>query len=336
MARLAVPVSRSCCRGGRRALVQGVARAWQAAGGLFLVFLLLGRMLTAQETAVTFQVNDSMIKGKVLPGVLIEVSSAEGGTPLASGTTDAAGQLVLNLPPGRYQAAFAKAGYVYIPGTVIEVGAAPQTITTTMTMMMEAVGLTQNRRIQIVLNWGLGPDIPADLDSHVVCACASLAHVYYSAKKHEGEGHSAELDVDDIDGGGPETITLLDPPPGSYRYWVHNYSSWAPHLGKSQAVVRVVIGDAVAAEFRMPATITARVWSPFKAIEVDAALEPKIVRFTPEEEAANLPIQIPPEQTYGIEENTSDLTWGGIIASVLLAILVVAVMAVRRIIRQVA
>lgn len=268
------------------------------------VFLCLAAVAGAQPGApeVTFQVNDSMIKGKVLSGVLVEVTPAGGGSVLASGVTDTAGQYKVPLAAGKYQVAFAKAGYVYLAGTEVEIGEVPQTVTTTMTMMMESVGLVEKRRIQIVLNWGEANDQPKDLDSHLTCPCVpDGAHIYYSAKTHDPDGHSAVLDVDDIDGGGPETITLIDPPPGSYTYWVHNYSSYAPYLGKAGAVVRVIFGDTVAGEFRMPASVTERVWLPFKALLVDEGLTPKIERFTDQEIAAQLAVQTPPRQTYGTE-----------------------------------
>lgn len=261
----------------------------------------------AKKWPITFQVNDSMIKGKVVEGAGITVSPVGGGEPLAIGLTDGGGRFLAELPKGTYEVAFKRAGYVPIAGTLIEVGDGPQVITTTMSMMMEEIGLVEKRRIQIVLNWGEGNDQPKDLDAHLACACTTAGHhVYYSNKKHEETGHSGELDVDDTDGGGPETITLLDPAPGRYRYWVHNYSSSAPHLGYAGAVVRVVIGDTVAGEFRMPTGITSRVWFPFKEILVDTALAPKLVAYTPEELAANLPLQPPAEQSYGTEEN-SDL-----------------------------
>ncbi len=283
---------------------------------------------------VTFQVNDSMVKGKVLSGVHVEVTPAGGTGTVASGVTDAAGQYKVVLPAGKYQVAFAKAGYVYIAGTEVEVGEAAQTVTTTMTMMMEAVGLVEKRRIQIVLNWGEADDQPKDLDSHLTCPCVPEgAHVYYSAKTHAPESHSAALDVDDIDGGGPETITLIDPPPGSYRYWVHNYSSSAPYLGKAGAVVRVIFGDTVAGEFRMPASVTARVWLPFKALLVDEGLIPKIERFTDEEIAAQLAVQTPPQQTYGTEPTGSGGGEGEVLTLVFVGVGAVLVLAAMRRVR---
>ena len=48
-------------------------------------------------------------------------------------------------------------------------------------------------------------------------------HVYYKSRSTK-PGTTSELDVDDTDWGGPETITLTNPAKGSYLYWVHDYS----------------------------------------------------------------------------------------------------------------
>ena len=103
------------------------------------------------------------------------------------------------------------------------------------------------------------------------------------------------LDVDDTDWGGPETITLIDPPSGSYRYWVHNFSGPPATLGGADAVVRVIFGDRVAGEYRVPKDITSLVWLPFKAVVVDA-LEMRVVPFTTEELAAGRHVTEPAEQ----------------------------------------
>jgi len=68
--------------------------------------------------------------------------------------------------------------------------------------------------------------------------------------------------VDDTDWGGPETVTLTDPPPGSHVYWVHDYSGPPATLGTSDVVVRVVIGEQEAGEFRILRGVTQRSSSP--------------------------------------------------------------------------
>jgi uncharacterized protein YfaP (DUF2135 family) len=283
----------------------------RAQTGFFTLWLVLlgtavGVLAQPIQTPVTFQVNDSMIKGKVLDGVGVAVVPAAGGDPVVKGVTGPAGTFQATLPPGAYQVYLRRPGYVTIAGTAFEVGNEPLVLTNTMTMMMESVGLVEKRRVQVVLNWGEQWNQPRDLDAHLACSSQGVPpHVYYSAKKHDGDGYSVELDVDDTDGGGPETITLLDPPPGTYTYWVHNYSSSAPNLGLATGRVRVIIGDVVAGEFTMPGSITSRVWLPFKGIAVDGALEAKVVPFASAEVDAGLPVKAPTEQNFGLEATRS-------------------------------
>ena len=277
------------------------ARSW------ILPLLLLLRVAPAAaqgQVSITFQVNDAMVKNKVLPGVSIGIARTKKGEQVTGGETDAAGQLKTRLAPGKYYVTYQLDGYVPIERTPTEVSGTAQVITTTLSMMMESVGQADRRRIQIVLNWGSRPEQVKDADSHVVCACDGAdPHVFFSTASHRAAGHSAALDVDDTDWGGPETITLLDPPPGTYRYWVHSYSGPPATLGDSDAVVRVVFGDKVAGEYRVPKDLRSRVWKPFKAVEVDRTLEPRVVAFSPEELAAKADVTAPPEQTSRLEES---------------------------------
>jgi hypothetical protein len=99
--------------------------------------------------------------------------------------------------------------------------------------------------------------------------------------------------VDNTDWGGPETITLTRPVPGTYLYWVHDYSGPPATLGASDVVVRVVIGAEEAGEFRIFKGITKRAWRPFKAIEVGRDGRPTLVRFTEDEIAEADDLAVP-------------------------------------------
>lgn len=81
------------------------------------------------------------------------------------------------------------------------------------------------------LTWGAQPH---DLDAHLSGPRPSAGrfHVYFGNTQF-GEPFTspfAILDRDDVDGNGPETISVSRDPvsghfvPGEYRYWVHNYS----------------------------------------------------------------------------------------------------------------
>jgi hypothetical protein len=113
--------------------------------------------------------------------------------------------------------------------------------------------------LRVVLDWG---SEPADLDSHLVYADS---HVFFEAKQGDG----ANLDVDDTNGYGPETITIEKRKQGvKYLYAVHNYSEGDRRGSKSlsnssQAKVFVYIGSSLVRTFRPPAGKSGNTWIAF-------------------------------------------------------------------------
>jgi hypothetical protein len=283
----------------------------------------------AATAQVTFVVNDAFVKDKMLAGVEIRRAGKGGETPTLLGKTDADGRLSVDLVPGTHLISYALAGYVPIDNTPVEIGTTPEVVTTTLSMLLESEGKTEVRRIRIILNWGNDPAHVKDVDSHLLCACAqSEPHVYFGAKSHRVEvslrqptalAHATELDVDDMDWGGPETVTIADPPPGEYLYWVHNYSGNAL-LGSSAVVVRVVVGDAVAGEYRIPRELLALDWRPFAAIRVDERLVTTVEPFTPEQLAAREDQAAPGQSPELVQDIIDDSCGGGAIVVVILAL----------------
>jgi hypothetical protein len=272
---------------------QAVASGW-------VVLLAMGGSAAARGQApaappsvsVRFELNDAQVKGRALQGVLVQVAPAGGGGGVASGRTGSDGRWATRLPRGAYQVTYRLEGYVPYTSGATEVREDGQLITVSLSRLLEATE-SGGREVRIILNWGSRPDQVKDADSHLACACrASDRHVYYRSRAHEAAGHRVDLDVDDTDWGGPETITLTRPAPGTYLYWVHNYSGPPATLGASDVVVRVVIGAEEAGEFRIFRGVTRRAWRPFKAIEVAPDGRPTLVRFTEDEiaEAADLAV----------------------------------------------
>ena len=76
---------------------------------------------------------------------------------------------------------------------------------------------------RIVLNWG---SVPEDLDAHLITPVIEglSHHLYWDNMGSESETPYAALDIDDIDSFGPETISIYTSKPGTYSYFVHNYS----------------------------------------------------------------------------------------------------------------
>jgi len=189
-------------------------------------------------------------------------------------------------------------------------------------------------RIQIVLNWGSRNDQVKDADSHLLCACKQAGgHVYFSNKTHDGGNHKVELDVDDMDWAGPETITITDAKPGTYFYWVYDYSGSDAKIGASEVLVRVVFNDTVAGEFAIPTAVTERQWLPFKQLVVDNLGAPSIVRFSPDEIKAGEDRKLPQGAEFpsgsATDEGTSGSEAGcergvGIFVAVVVAVILLA------------
>ncbi|MCP4989265.1 MAG: hypothetical protein GY928_25370, partial [Colwellia sp.] len=73
---------------------------------------------------------------------------------------------------------------------------------------------------RIVLMWG---EKPKDLDSHL---WFQDNHVFYSEKKGTLPNMKSELDIDDTDSYGPETVTILNKYSNEiYYYSVHDYTN---------------------------------------------------------------------------------------------------------------
>lgn len=104
--------------------------------------------------------------------------------------------------------------------------------------------------IRIVLEWGA---TPYDLDSHLIGTTSDgkEVNIYFgNAMAVSGSNTIAQLDVDDIDGYGPETITLSRPD-GTYRYRVHRFSLDGS-LATSGAVVKVYVGSSEPITIKVP------------------------------------------------------------------------------------
>lgn len=116
--------------------------------------------------------------------------------------------------------------------------------------------------MRIVLNWG---KYPSDLDSHL---SFPGNHIYFQHKK----GSLSNLDVDDTDSYGPETITIDNKKFGEvYHYFVHDYSNKedlnASELSASGAKVFVYVGQSLVKTYYIPKNKKGNVWNLFKINE---------------------------------------------------------------------
>ncbi|QIM43065.1 tetratricopeptide repeat protein [Leclercia adecarboxylata] len=116
--------------------------------------------------------------------------------------------------------------------------------------------------MRVVLGWGSSP---SDLDSHMVYPGN---HIFFDHKL----GDNGNLDVDDIDSYGPETITLTRRENGkSYIYVVHDYSDkYEPgtkNLSRSDAKVFVYVGETLVRTYYVPVGQSGNLWTVFKVNE---------------------------------------------------------------------
>jgi uncharacterized protein YfaP (DUF2135 family) len=115
--------------------------------------------------------------------------------------------------------------------------------------------------LRVVLNWGSSP---LDLDSHTAFP---ERHIYF--EKRTGPARTdANLDVDDTDGFGPETITIEKKHAGeAYVYAVHDFTNRnAPGsngLSNSNAKVMVYIGQSLVRSYYVPRG-TGNLWTVFR------------------------------------------------------------------------
>ncbi|MDR1642365.1 MAG: M4 family metallopeptidase [Clostridiales bacterium] len=118
----------------------------------------------------------------------------------------------------------------------------------------DEVGIKEKDSVRIILTWG---ETPRDLDSHLVgpsVTGSSRFHVYYSARNYYNTGtstsplYAADLDYDDVTSYGPEVTTIRVLTPGTYYYYVHDYSNRSSQsssaMSNSSATIKVYLGAA--------------------------------------------------------------------------------------------
>ncbi|MDO9633983.1 MAG: hypothetical protein Q7J05_02925 [Paludibacter sp.] len=122
---------------------------------------------------------------------------------------------------------------------------------------------TELGAVRIVLDWD---NSPADLDLHLIKD--GSYHISYRNKQNSGDG-AAQLDRDDTNGYGPETITIYRADnQGAYTCYVVDYTNStkasANALSKSKATVRVYNNNELTNTFYVPVGKVGNKWNVFK------------------------------------------------------------------------
>ncbi len=118
--------------------------------------------------------------------------------------------------------------------------------------------------LRLVLNWDANP---RDLDAHLVTPAieGTAWEVSYQAGQR-GRTNAppyAQLDVDRKDGFGPETITVARRFPGTYRFYVHNFTEEQGDSGRlrdSKAVVQIYGDQGLLQTLHVPTTGEGEYW----------------------------------------------------------------------------
>jgi len=151
-----------------------------------------------------------------------------------SGTTDENGYFeISNMPYGQYTAIFSKDGFI---STSLNMNV-DENSNDTYDLSMSPV-LTQGE-MRIRLSWGVDP---SDLDSHLVKYVNGNQeyHIYYNTPNGT---NGDNLDRDDTDGYGPETVTIKEiNASAKYVYYVYKYAGNG-EIKNSGASVKVSYGN---------------------------------------------------------------------------------------------
>ncbi len=215
-----------------------------------------GEMGQASGTVV------STITGKGMAQVQLSVrpgwNNADMGETVASTLTDDKGRYTLDLPIGNYTVLASKEGCIPVVINIVSTAGGLKNQNGSITPIADG------NVYRVVLTWG---ESPSDLDSHMVGPDAegNQFHVTFGTGGAPGPAgtYICNLDVDDTNGFGPETMTL-DPQSGAtYYYYVQQYSEDGTLAG-SLATVRVYHGSALAATFNVPTDQgSGAVWNVF-------------------------------------------------------------------------
>lgn len=216
---------------------------------LFILLLFVEGGLKAQERT-QIQVLSAVVKDKKIENA--EVLLQRNGEQTVVGRTNADGIVTLSPSFGDTNDAMViikKEGYSTLVAKCLCQG-----LTYAISPIMQNLD-----GMRIVLSWGA---TPADLDSHI---WYSNQHVYYSSKV----GRNSNLDVDDTDSYGPETITVEEKEHGTeYYYAVHDYTNKSNpisrQLSNSGAKVFVYIGQSLVKTYYVPADKAGNLWTVFK------------------------------------------------------------------------
>lgn len=189
------------------------------------------------------------VTGGGVEGVKLDVRSGWNngsvGEILTTVTTNSSGEYMVTLPIGNYTLSASKDGYVSTMLNII----VQKDVCTRKDGSMTPIVSGENFRI--TLDWGMDP---SDLDSHVVGTLSdgrSFHVAYWEQSQYDGDVEVCNLDLDDVDGEGPETITLNVSTNEPYYYFIHRFAG-SGSIATSNARINVYQGTNHIGTFNAP------------------------------------------------------------------------------------
>lgn len=167
---------------------------------------------------------------------------------------------------GNYQVTISKKDYITASQVVNVAYKKDNTVVIAVSPCLESIDSSED--IRFVLTWG---EEPMDLDSHVFIKNKDqqvVGRVYFDSDEYEDENTSVNLDVDDRDSYGPETITIAKASNDyTYSYYVYDYTNedceGVKELSLSSAKVSVYAGEKLLYAFNVPYNRNATAWKVF-------------------------------------------------------------------------
>jgi len=188
---------------------------------------------------------------------------------VATTTTNSTGNYSFTLGSGVYTLLFTATGYSenITFGSVVS----GQTETLSNVLLPPA---SAGAGLVVVLTWApSGTNVPPDLDAHATGpdGSGSRFHVYTGNRAFVSAPDTiAALELDDTSFGGPEVITIrATAAPGTYRFYVHNFSGQTATTSKAlsdsaDARVDVYQDNRVIGTFFPPANTAGTLWKVFE------------------------------------------------------------------------
>ena len=190
------------------------------------------------------------------------------GDIIASIDADYDGNVRISLLPGIYTAEINKAGYeVMYYNFIVKTSSAENTYS------FFAPKTLRDGEVKMVLTWG---STPSDLDSHLFTESYTrtssveneVQHVWYAERE---DAYYSNLDVDDTDSYGPETVTIMDLNANKYfKYGVVDFTNFASDnygsydMSYSNATVKVYSKDGLVGSFHVPEGKKGIIWEVFE------------------------------------------------------------------------